>query len=238
MFHVKICGVTTAEDARLVAAAGADAIGLNFVPGSPRHLEVAEARIVRAAVPPEVTVVGVFAGATADQIRRTADAVGLAVIQLHGLLAVDDRDVTAPTDPPELCSALAPLTVIRAVRLGPPTDADPLAAARNWIAAARRLGRPPALALVDAAVSRGTTAGRLGGTGAVVDWPALARVPSLDVPMALAGGLTPGNVAEAIRVTGLQAVDTASGVEAEPGRKDAEKTRAFVAAARAAMGLP
>jgi phosphoribosylanthranilate isomerase len=72
----------------------------------------------------------------------------------------------------------------------------------------------------------------------LVDWAALARAGSLTVPMAVAGGLTPENVAEAIRVTGLSAVDTASGVESSPGRKEPRKVRAFVAAARLAMGMP
>ena len=91
------------------------------------------------------------------------------------------------------------------------------------------------MVIVDAAVSRGTESGRLGGTGELVDWTALARAGSLPVPMAVAGGLTPNNVAEAIRITGLSAVDTASGVEAAPGRKDPQKVRDFVAAARLGM---
>ena len=121
--------------------------------------------------------------------------------------------------------------MIRAVRLDtsrPGTDA--LAAARQWIAAAVAAGAAPAMVIVDAAVSLATESGRLGGTGERVDWTALARASSLPVPMAVAGGLTPENVAEAVRVTGLSAVDTASGVEAAPGRKDPQKVRAFIAA--------
>jgi phosphoribosylanthranilate isomerase len=117
-------------------------------------------------------------------------------------------------------------------------DADGLTAARTWLAAAAAAGHTPAMVIVDAAVSRGTAAGQLGGTGELVDWAALARAGSLTVPMAVAGGLTPENVAEAIRVTGLSAVDTASGVESSPGRKEPRKVRAFVAAARLAMGMP
>jgi phosphoribosylanthranilate isomerase len=226
MFHVKICGVTTAADARLATAAGADAVGVNFVPGSPRCVTIDAARAVAAAVPAGVLVVGVFAGATADEMRRVAREVGLGAIQLHGHLAGD-----VSVDRPELCAALAPVPIIRAIRLGD----DGLETARRWITAAARAGRAPDMALVDAAVTSAAAAGSLGGTGATVDWERLAAVGGLGVPTALAGGLTPVNVAEAIRVSRVVAVDTASGVESSPGRKDPEKVRAFVAAARRAM---
>jgi phosphoribosylanthranilate isomerase len=128
---------------------------------------------------------------------------------------------------------LAGLKVIRAVRLE--TGTDPLAAARRWLAEAAALGAAPDLVIIDAAVPRGTDAGHLGGTGATVDWAALASSRPLGLPTALAGGLTPENVAQAIHASKTAAVDTASGVEASPGRKDPEKARAFVAAARMAM---
>ncbi|RLS81172.1 MAG: phosphoribosylanthranilate isomerase [Planctomycetota bacterium] len=226
MFHVKICGVTTPEDARLVAAAGADAIGFNFVAGSPRRLDPQAARAVVAAVPMGVLRVGVFAGMSADEIRRVVELTGLDAVQLHGHLAGNGPAV----DPPELCTLLAGLPVIRAVRLG----ADGLAEARQWIAAARGHGIAPAMALVDAAPAPGAAAGSLGGTGAVVDWQAFMAAGPLDLPVALAGGLAPENVATAIRATGVAAVDVASGVESAPGRKDPEKVRAFVAAAHGA----
>ena len=241
MFHVKICGVTTAADAQLAIAAGADAIGLNFIAGSPRQLSLAEARAVRAAVPPGVVVVGVFAGAAADEIRRVVNEVGLDAIQLHGhLIAPMAGQVSsAPVafDPPDRCRELAPLPIIRAVRLDPQAGVDPLVHARRWIEAARAAGHPPRMVIVDAAVSRDTAPGRLGGTGAIVDWHALAAAPPLGIPMGLAGGLAPENVAEAIRTTRAVAVDTASGVEERPGQKHPEKVRAFVAAARRALGL-
>ena len=229
MFHVKICGVTTAADAEMVAAAGADAIGLNFVQGSPRQLDLAHGRDVAAAIPAGVLRVGVFAGSPVDDMLQIARALCLDAIQLHGHLD-GGRE---PIDPPERCGQLSGLPVIRAVRLDtsrPGTDA--LAAARQWIAAAVAAGAAPAMVIVDAAVSLGTESGRLGGTGERVDWTALARAGSLPVPMAVAGGLTPDNVAEAVHVTGLSAVDTASGVEAAPGRKDPQKVRAFIAAVR------
>jgi len=232
VFHVKICGVTTAADAEMVAAAGADAIGLNFVHGSPRQLDPAGCRDVAAAIPAGVLRVGVFAGSSVDEMLRIARGLSLDAIQLHGHL----DGTREPIDPPERCGQLLGLPVIRAVRLDaslPATDA--LAAARRWIAAAADAGTTPSMVIVDAAVSRGTESGRLGGTGELVDWAALARAGALSVPMAVAGGLTPDNVAEAIRMTGLSAVDTASGVEAAPGRKDPKKVRAFIAAARGAL---
>jgi phosphoribosylanthranilate isomerase len=239
LFTVKICGLTTPGDAALAAAAGADAIGLNFVAGSPRVLGIDQAEAVAAAVPPGVLKVGVFAGASAAEIRRIAEAVGLDAVQLHGHLEGDGPGV----DPPALCAELAGLTIIRAVRLEPGTQAgrltgtsdDPLAAARAWLAATAALGHPPAMAIVDAPVTRGTAPGHLGGTGATADWAAFARARPLGLPTALAGGLTPDNVAEAIRASMAAAVDTASGVESAPGRKDPEKLRAFVAAARQAL---
>lgn len=235
LFHVKICGITTPLDAALVAAAGADAVGLNFVAGSPRRLDVAAARAVAAAVPRGVLTVGVFAGATGGEIRAVVEAVGLDAVQLHGHLF--ERDAAAPVDPPELCAALAGMRVIRAVRLDA-AGADALATARRWITRAAAAGAAPAMALVDAAVSRDVAAGSLGGTGEQADWAAVARAEPLPVPLALAGGLTADNVAAAITASGCRAVDAASGVESAPGVKDAARVRAFVAAARGALGLP
>ena len=235
MFRVKICGVTTAADAAMVAAAGADAIGLNFVPGSPRQLDLARGRVVAAAVPPGVLRVGVFAGASAADMLRLARELALDAVQLHGHLD-GDRE---PIDPPDRCRELDGVSVIRAVRLDRSrTGLAGLASAREWIAAAATAGSVPAMVIVDAAVTDSTAPGHLGGTGALVDWGTLARAGSLEMPMALAGGLTPDNVAEAIRITGLRAVDTASGVESAPGQKDPQKVRDFVTRARQALELP
>lgn len=229
VFHVKVCGVTTPDDARLVAAAGADAVGLNFVTGSPRCVDVPLARAIVAALPPGVLAVGVFAGTGAGEIRRVVEAVGLGAVQLHGQLFAG-----AVVDAPESCAALRGLPVIRAVRLGP----DGFAEARRWCAAARALGWAPAMALVDAAPPHDTAAGMLGGRGETVDWGAVAAAGPLGVPLVLAGGLTPDNVADAVAASRAAAVDTASGVESAPGRKDPVRVDAFVERARAALGLP
>lgn len=231
LFHVKICGVTAPADAALATAAGADAIGLNFVPGSPRRIDVAAARAVVAAVPAGVLVVGVFAGAPADEVAATARAAGLGAVQLHGHLFGAGPGVDSPAACAAVRAALEGMPVIRAVRLGP----DGLTEARRWLAAATAAGARPDVVIVDAAVAPGAAAGSLGGTGARVDWGALAAEPPLGLPWALAGGLEPGNVVEAIRASGAAAVDVASGVESAPGRKDPDKLRAFVTAARAAL---
>lgn len=235
LFHVKICGVTSPDDARLVAAAGADAVGLNFVVGSPRCLAIDGAWEVAAAVPRGVLKVGVFAGMPAAEIRRMASAVGLDAVQLHGHLFADGDEQVV--DDPELCAALVGLPVIRAVRMeGDGANGDRFAAARRWIDLAAAAGAAPVMAIVDAAVPRGTAAGRLGGTGARADWGAVAAAVPLPVPLALAGGLTAANVAGAIAASGCRAVDTASGVESAPGVKDPGLVRAFVAAVRGALG--
>jgi len=227
LFRVKICGVTTPDDARLVAEAGADAIGLNFVPGSVRCLNMEVARSVAAAVPAGVLKVGVFAGADPADIRRIAAHAGLDAIQLHGHL----EGTAGLVDHPATCAALADMKLVRAVRL----EADGLTSARRWLAAAESAGARPALVIVDASTPRNAPGSALGGTGAKVDWAALAREPSLGVPIVLAGGLDPDNVAEAIRVTRVSGVDTASGVESAPGRKDPHKVRAFITAAHRAL---
>lgn len=230
LFHVKVCGVTSAADARLAAAAGADAVGFNFVPGSPRAVSPAAAREAVAALPDGVLPVGVFAGRPAEQMLAIATEVGLGAFQLHGHL--DQAD--AAWDPPERCQELAGWPVIRAVRMA---DGS-LAAARRWLARAAAAGRLPEMLIVDAGVPAGTRPGLLGGRGHVVDWEALAREEPLGRPVALAGGLDPGNVGAAIRTARAEAVDAASGVERSPGRKDADLMRAFVAAAREALHLP
>lgn len=229
LFHVKVCGVTSAADARLAAAAGADAVGFNFVPGSPRAVSPAAARAAAAELPAGVLAVGVFAGMPADEMLAIARAAGLGAIQLHGHL----DETAAAADPPGRCHELAGLPVIRAVRM----KAGSLDTARRWLAAAAVAGRSPEMLIVDAGVPAGTAAGRLGGTGHVVDWQALADAEPLGLPFALAGGLTPANVAAAVRSARCKAVDTASGVEASPGRKDPGLMKAFVAAARDALGL-
>ena len=218
MFRVKICGITTVEDAQVVAQAGADAIGLNFYPKSPRVIDLDAARAIIEHLPPEIVKVGVFVGSSLTGVRDTFDELGLDAIQLHG-------DESA-----EFLAKLDKRPVIRAFRVAE----DHLYEMTDYLAVCRRMGSIPRMALADALVP-----GVYGGTGLLADWKTLRAYPAKHwhPPLILAGGLTPQNVGDAIRIVRPAAVDTASGVESSPGRKDAAKVRAFVRAAAAAFDL-
>lgn len=216
MFWIKICGVTNVDDARAVAAAGADAVGLNFYAKSPRHVTVEKARRIVEALPVGLVKVGLFVNAPAEEVCQTFDALGLDLIQLHG------------DEPPIYLTHLGRRPVMRAFRLGQ-AGREPI---RGYLDQCRKLGCMPRLVLVDAGVE-----GKYGGTGQVADWQTLKDYSLLtpSPPVVLAGGLTPENVGEAIRTVHPTAVDTASGVESSPGRKDPATVTAFVRAAQQAF---
>lgn len=218
MFRVKICGVTREADALGAIAAGADAIGLNFYPKSPRCVPLVRAVEIAAATGADLLRVGVFVNATAEEIATTVEAGAINAIQLHG-----DEPTALLADLP------AGVPVVRAVRMA---DTG-LAPAARLVEEADRLGRPWAAVLVDAAGAPGV----YGGTGQTADWERLASERGLvgDTPLVLAGGLGPSNVAEGLRATGADGVDTASGVEASPGVKDPTLVRGFVEAALAEL---
>jgi phosphoribosylanthranilate isomerase len=212
MFRVKICGITTSEDARAIVAAGADAVGLNFFPRSPRYLAPENATNVAAALPKGVVRVGLFVNAPAERIHETANRLSLDLIQLHG------------DEPPEFLDELRGRAVMRAFRLGE----EGLAPILRYLESCRELGCLPKLVLIDS-----FRKGQYGGTGATADWGTAKRYPTepWHPPLVLAGGLTAENVAAAIRAVRPTAVDTASGVETAPGKKDGEMVRQFVEAA-------
>jgi phosphoribosylanthranilate isomerase len=204
MTRVKICGITTPEDLEIAISAGADAIGLvvDVAVDTPREIHPERAAELVRAVPPFVTTVLVTMPETREAAVELASRVSPDVVQIHGSLTVED---TAPV------SAEFRGGVVRAVS---PTEA------REYDAVADAL-------LVDSLDETGA-----GGTGETHDWARTRDlVDSLDSPIVLAGGLTPGNVAEAIETVDPFAVDVASGVEAEPGRKDPSAVSAFVRAA-------
>ena len=209
MTRVKICGVTTPGDVRMAAAAGANAIGLNFYPKSPRYVPPADAAPLLRAVPPFVDAAGVFVGLKIRQISAIAYQLGLGTIQTFA--DPDDRD-----DP-------YPFRFVAAFRV---KDQAGLNDIIRYLDRCRDGGRFPAAVLVDAHVE-----GQLGGTGKAAPWNLLADFRP-NVPLILAGGLTPDNVAEAIRIVRPWAVDVASGVETSPGRKDPDKVRLFIDQAR------
>lgn len=217
MFRIKICGVTNVDDALDAAAAGADAIGLNFYRGSKRFIDVPTAESIDVSLPAGVKRIGVFVNAEAGQIAAVAEKVRLSCVQLHG----DER--------PEFLAELPhSLVVIRAFRCGD----QGLAPLRSYLADCRALGRMPDAILVDADAGK-----QFGGTGRPAEWKriALERELIAETPLILGGGLTPTNVADAIASVRPDGVDVASGVEREPGRKDAALVRQFVAAARGAF---
>ncbi len=216
MFQIKICGVTDEAAAAACVAAGADALGLNFYPPSPRFVSREIASRICAALPESVRRVGVFVNASPEAIIQTAAQLALDWVQLHG------------DEPPETIAQLHPWPVIRAFRLGK-DGPGPLF---QYLRDCAQAGRRPDAVLVDA-----WRAGEYGGTGQQVDWQIVARlVQHLDpLPVVLAGGLTPHNVMDAIRTARPRAVDTASGVESRPGEKDAERVRDFVFRVREAF---
>jgi phosphoribosylanthranilate isomerase len=203
---VKICGITSVEDARVAVEAGADAEGFVLWPKSPRYVTVAAARAIAATLPPFVHRVGVFVDASLEEMRTAADAIGLDVLQLHGN---EDLESLGPL----------PRRAIKAVRVGPGFDP----------AEARRYEGRTAGVLLDTRVDG---SGLPGGTGRSFDWSLARDLRQRSSYLVLAGGLTPDNVAEAVAAVRPDAVDVSSGVESAPGRKDPQKVRAFVRAAR------
>lgn len=208
---IKICGITTVEDAAAAGRLGADAVGLNFYPQSRRHLAAQDASAVVRALPPFVEPVGLFVNEPFARAAATAGQLGLRTLQWHG----DEH----------AASYRPPFQVIRAV---PVCDRNTLEAVTRWLHSLLDRGERPAALLVDAHVP-----GEYGGTGRRAPWELLAEFRP-EVPVILAGGLTPENVAEAVRIVRPYGVDVASGVESSPGRKDAGKVRHFVGNAREA----
>jgi phosphoribosylanthranilate isomerase len=213
MFRIKICGITNIEDARAAAAAGADAIGLNFYPRSKRCIDRDTATTIAAHIPNTVKRIGVFVNASPEEIVEAAERVRLDAVQLHG-------------DEPAAFLAKLPAgtPIIRAFRCGEPG----LAPLRTFLQECRGLGRTPDAVLIDADAKQ-----EYGGTGHVTDWSLVAREKSLlhAMPILLGGGLTPANVAVAIQTVLPEGVDVASGVETSPGKKDAKLIEQFVTAA-------
>ena len=198
---IKICGITSAEDALLATALGADALGFIFAP-SRRQVSERVVRDIVGQLPPDVMTVGVFRDVAKARVVETVNTIGLRAAQLHG------NESPATT---HWVANRVPVT-IRALPAGSP-DLERF----------DEFGAD--LLLLD---------GQVPGSGEVFDW-SMADPRMVAEPMLLAGGLTPDNVADAIERVGPYGVDVASGVEAEPGRKDPRLLRAFMANARAAQ---
>jgi phosphoribosylanthranilate isomerase len=202
MVRVKICGITNWADAKLAVATGADALGFNFCPASPRRVALRHAREIIRHLPRRVIAVGVFVNASEKEILRIARAANLNMLQLHG------------EEPPKTVKRLTRhFPVIKAFRVKPKFRV-------------RELGKykDAAAFLLD-----GFDSGLRGGTGRTFDWR-IAREARRSGPVILAGGLRPENVAAAIRRAKPFAIDVCSGVESGPGKKDPRKLRALMAA--------
>ena len=204
--RIKICGVTLPEEARQAAEAGADAVGINFYPKSPRFVTPTQAAAIVRALPPFTAPVGVFVRMPIRQATAIAFQLGLRAIQTY-----DDQP---PSEDP------FPFAHIPAFRIQDEAGLDSI---RGYVKRQR-----PAAVLVDSYVQ-----GQMGGTGHRAPWHLLAGFdPGL--PLILAGGLTPENVSEAVATVKPWGIDVASGVESAPGRKDHAKVARFIEAARLA----
>jgi len=205
MVRIKVCGITNAEDALAAVEAGADALGFNFFPPSPRYIEPAEAEQMVAQLPPFVAPVGLFVNESRPIIRTVAARCDIRTVQLHG----DEL----PAD----VAALAPLAIIKAFSVGARFRPQTLKAYNGCAAF-----------LLDTQVN-----GKRGGTGKPFDWKR-ARQARAYGRIILAGGLTVENVEEAIRTVRPYGLDVCTGVERCPGKKDHRRLREFIRRAQAA----
>jgi phosphoribosylanthranilate isomerase len=211
---IKICANTSLADAMIAAGAGADAVGFVFAP-SPRRVTAEQVAAIVPELPAEIEKIGVFVGASVDEIVATVEAAGLTGVQLHSEMTAD---ATA-----RLRARFGPgLRILRVVHFEDGAPERAAAAAQD--------------ASCDAILVDSRTATAVGGTGKSYDWTEARHIlfgAMKELKLVAAGGLNPENVAEAIATMRPWGVDVVSGVEAAPGRKDRAKVRAFIANARA-----
>ena len=202
---VKICGITSEVDAQAAVDAGADAIGFMFYEDSPRFVTIEQAKTISAALPPHIMRVGVFVNADEAFINRALNECLLNILQFHG------------DETPEDCGRF-PIMTLKAFRVqGPET----LEVMESYSTSGF---------LLDA-----YSKDALGGTGETFNWDLAVQAQKFRRPIFLGGGLTPGNGAESVQKVEPFAVDVSSGVESEPGKKDAVKMKAFVESAKGAL---
>ena len=208
MIKIKICGITNKEDAVLAASMGADFLGFNFYDGSPRKVSEKNCKEIITSLPPFVSCVGLFVNTDIKAAAKISKKCGFKLVQLHG------------DETPEYCKelkSLANLPLIKAFRV---KDVSVLGIIEQYKDACDYI-------LLDAFVD-----GEPGGTGEVFNWDIAVKAKDFGKPVFLAGGLTPENAAEAIKIVKPFAVDTASGVERLQRRKDYDKLKAFMTASR------
>jgi len=202
MTKVKICGIRNRDDGLAAVEFGADALGFVFYRRSPRYIRPERVREIIERLPPFVTTVGVFVNEERERVEEIIEVSGIVAVQLHG------------EESPAYCASFRNVKVIKAFRVS--DDFDP-----------ERLGDYEVSAYLLDAYCKGV----YGGTGETFSWE-VAMLAKRDGRIILAGGLTPENVAQAIREVGPYAVDVSSGVEQSPGVKDREKVRRFLARAK------
>jgi len=202
---IKICGITGAADGLTAAEAGVDMIGLMFAEKSPRLISLPTAKEISRALPPFVLKVGVFLNPPEDLVMRAIGECGLSLLQFHG------------DETPEFCTQFG-LMCIKAFGI---RDVESLKAIPHY---------PTDAYLLDAFSPEAR-----GGTGEKFSWDLAVEAKKFGKPIFLAGGLTPQNVAEAVRKVQPFAVDVSSGVESAPGKKDRRKIRDFIASVREAQ---
>ncbi len=196
---VKVCGITTREDALAAVGEGADALGFNFYPPSPRCIDPESARAIISLLPPFVVTVGLFVNVPDPrEVEKIARAASVAALQLHG------------DETPEYCADLSGWPLIKALHVGPGSIPE-------------GFERYPVSAFLLDTLDENL----FGGTGRTFDWGIAAQIHRVR-PVILAGGLKPQNVAQAIRTVRPYAVDVCSGVERSPGKKDPAKLHAFM----------
>ena len=206
--RVKIGGITNLADARAAIAAGADALGFVFVPGTPRYISPDLAGEIVRELPPFIARVGLFVDAETRTVAEALVRSGMDTLQFHG-----------EETPDFVRQFRRAVKVMKAFR----------------VRGEETLLRLPAYAdAADAILLDAYVAGAHGGTGAQFDWELAIQARALGRPLVLAGGLTPANVAEAVRTVRPYGVDVSSGVESAPGQKDPAKLEEFVRAARSA----
>jgi phosphoribosylanthranilate isomerase len=199
---VKICGITSIGDAEEAVEAGANALGLMFYPGSPRCVTVETAEIIERNLPPYILRVGVFADPAPEDVFSAIHRCGLNMLQFHG------------HETPDFCRQFGIMT-IKAFRIRDSQSLRDIPAYQT-----------------DAYLLDSYVPGKPGGTGEKFNWALAVEAAKFGKPIFLAGGLTPENVADAVRKVQPFGVDVSSGVEASPGKKDPAKMRAFIAAVR------
>ncbi|HEV8371061.1 MAG TPA: phosphoribosylanthranilate isomerase [Pyrinomonadaceae bacterium] len=202
MTFIKICGITNLEDATDAVEAGADALGFNFYPPSPRYVDPARAREIIEKLPKMMTV-GVFVNEDIETVKSIATMTGISALQLHG------------DESPAYCAALNGWYLIKALAVNENFDERKVL----------EYG-------VDALMLDASHKKLRGGTGQVIDWSVAKRVRELGTPLFLAGGLSTENVREAIACVNPYAVDACSALEDRPGKKNHIRVKAFLAAVR------